>query len=186
MIYRFKHPDTGAITYPFAKEMLRSNFPNTSFPFPLTDSIAAEFGCLPVFTIERPPHDPRTQRLEEHDPEELEDGTLRQVLTVRDATEEEIAAWDEANKPAPNWPGFYQETTTDESINQALISLILKSPSLYGGLILGLDHVRQGSPDLLVKTIEILLQAEALDTGFIAILNAIALRNNIVLQLPQV
>lgn len=105
MIYRLKNDD-GSIVYPFVKEQLRSTFPNTSFPFPISDETAADFGCLPVQTIERPEHDPRTQRLVEGDPEELEDGTLRQVLTVRDATTEEIAAWDESNRPAPDWIQF--------------------------------------------------------------------------------
>ena len=129
MTYRLKHPDTGSITYPFYKEQLPATFPQTSFPFPIPDSIAAEFGCLPVAPIEPPEHDPRTQRLVEHDPEELEDGTLRQVLTVRPATPEEVAAWDAANKPPPDWSSFKSAMLSSPGVNAALVAAMPSAPS---------------------------------------------------------
>jgi hypothetical protein len=129
MIYRFRHPETGAITYPFVKAQLPAVFPSTSFPFPISDECAAEHGCLPVATIERPEHDPRTQRLEEHDPEELPDGTLRQVLTVRPATEEEVAAWDAANQPAPDWSSFKSAMLSSTTVNAALVAAMPAAPS---------------------------------------------------------
>ncbi len=128
MIYRLKNDD-GSIVYPFVKEQLRSTFPNTSFPFPIPDETAAEHGCLPVPAIERPEHDPRTQRLVEGDPEELEDGTLRQVLTVRDATEEEIAAWDASNQPSPDWSGFKAAMLASGEINDALAAAMTAAPT---------------------------------------------------------
>lgn len=134
MIYRLKNDD-GSIVYPFVKEQLRSTFPNTSFPFPISDETAADFGCLPVQTIERPEHDPRTQRLVEGDPEELEDGTLQQVLTVRDATEEEIAAWDVANMPSPDYLGFYSALLTSPCY-QAVLQQIMAAPTSGPGTAL--------------------------------------------------
>lgn len=145
MTYQLKHPNDGSITYPFYKEQLPVTFPQTSFPFPIPDSIAAEFGCLPVATIERPEHDPRTQRLEEHDPEELHDGTLRQVLTVRDATEDEIAAWDAANQPAPDWMGFGLALATSPAI--AVLYAALPDP-ISNALSIGLSEAAKGDTRL--------------------------------------
>ena len=151
MIYRLKNDD-GSIVYPFVKEQLRSTFPNTSFPFPISDETAADFGCLPVQTIERPEHDPRTQRLVEGDPEELEDGTLQQVLTVRDATPEEVAAYDEANKPGPDWARFKlgllpSPGAPDSSvvaINQAISVAFQVVPVAVLGLSSGLAKAENG------------------------------------------
>lgn len=147
MIYRLKNDD-GSIVYPFVKEQLRSTFPNTSFPFPISDETAAEHGCLPVQTIEHPDHDPRTQRLVEGDPEELEDGTLRQVLTVRDATEDEIAAWDASNQPSPDWSGFKAAILTSEELNAALVAAMPSAPTAVLALPSALMAVAEGrSPD---------------------------------------
>lgn len=127
MIYRLKYGEL--FRYPFVKEQLRTTFPNVSFPFPISDETAAEFGCLPVQTIERPEHDPRTQRIEEGDPEELSDGSLRQVLTVRDATAEEIAAWDESNRPEPDWGMFKSTLLASGNVNQALANAMSIAPA---------------------------------------------------------
>jgi len=145
MTYRLKHPGDGSITYPFYKEQLPAAFPQTSFRLPIPDEIAAEFGCLPVVPAERPNHDPRTQRLEEHDPEELEDGTLRQVVTVRPATPEEIAAWDAANQPAPDWMGFGLALATSPGI--AALYAALPGP-VANALSIGLSEAAKGDARL--------------------------------------
>ena len=145
MIYRLKHPETGAIVYPFTKAQLPAVFPSTSFPSPIPDEIAADFGCLPVVPAERPEHDPRSQRLEEHDPEELPDGTLRQVLTVRPATPEEVAAWDAANQPAPDWMGFGLALATSPAI--AALYAALPGP-VANALSIGLSEAAKGDARL--------------------------------------
>jgi len=147
MIYRFKHPETGSITYPFAKEQLRSALPNTSFPFPISDEIAAEFGCLPVATVERPEHDPRTERLEERDPEELEDGTWRQAWTLRPATADEVAAYDRDHAPSPDWVGFAAALAMHPAIATFYESLPLPVSS---GLSVSLSRAASGDADLFV------------------------------------
>jgi len=146
MTYRLKKPD-GSIVYPFAKEQLRSHYPNTSFPSPIPNEIAAEFGCLPVTPTERPEHDPRIERLVEGDPEELDDGTLRQVLTVRDATEEEIAAWDAANQPPPDWIGFAAALAMHPDIATFYESLPLPVST---GITTALSRAASGEFDLFV------------------------------------
>jgi hypothetical protein len=178
MIYRLRKDD-GSTVYPFAKEQLRSIFSNTSFPLPIPDALAAEYGCLPVHTIERPEHDPRTQRLVEEDPEELEDGTLRQVLTVRDATEEEIAAWDASNAPQPDWLGFYQEITNNSDINTWLGEVFQNSPSMYGGIISGLTQASLGSPEIFKTTLNLMINNGILDETLLALLDTVGSQYNI-------
>jgi hypothetical protein len=144
MIYRFKN-ETETI-YPFAKEMLRPKFPSTSFPVVISDEVAAAFGCLPVAAIARPEHDPRTERVEEGEPEELPDGTLRQVLTVRPATPEEIAAWDASNLPPPDWLGFagwlYQFPAIQSAMNAARASTTPQGEPATTGLPAAMDEAR--------------------------------------------
>ena len=144
MTYQLKHPNDGSITYPFYKEQLPVTFPQTSFRLPIPDSIAAEFGCLPVAPIDPPEHDARTQRLEEHDPEELPDGTLRQVLTVRPATPEEIAAWDAANQPPPDWATFKSAMLSSTTVNGALVAAMPAAPSAVMALPAALMALSSG------------------------------------------
>lgn len=158
MIYRLKTA-TG-IQYPFIKEQLRTVFPQVSFPFPISDETAAEFGCLPVQVIERPAHDPRTQRLEEGDPEELEDGTLRQVLTVREATEAEIAAYDAAHAPTPDWSSFQEALMTSSALNSAFSDALVVAPIAVSLLPLALQTARTGDTTALRGAWQQLIAAE--------------------------
>jgi hypothetical protein len=159
MIYLLQTDD--GITYPFVKEQLRSTFPNVSFPFPISDECAASHGCFPVQTIDRPDHDPRTQRIEEPLPEQLEDGTWRQVLTVRAATDEEIEAYDEANRPAPDWAGFRQALLTNDVIDDALQGLA-GVPGAMLALPTALQSAATGDPAFLCECLQRLSDREVL------------------------
>jgi hypothetical protein len=141
-IYRFK-TDT-EFQYPFAKEQLRSIFKNVSFPSPIPDALAANYGCLPVQIIERPSHDPRTERIAEGDPEELEDGSLQQVLTVREATADEIATYDLQNAPAPQWVQFAGALGADPPVNQFVASLAQTAPVLHLMIGVGMGQAAGG------------------------------------------
>lgn len=132
MIYLLQTDD--GIQYPYVKEQLRFTLPNVSFPFPITDECAAEHGCFPVATIERPEHDPRTQRLEEDPPEQLEDGTWQQVLRVRDASPEEIDLWDASNRPAPDWGTFMSSLLASPEVKAAMIAARDIEPIATGAL----------------------------------------------------
>lgn len=86
---------------------LRQEHPNVSFPANPTDEDLAPFDHANVHPSPQPAlSSPRTERLEEGNDAQDEDGTWRQTWTVREATEEEIAAYDRAHAPAPEWREF--------------------------------------------------------------------------------
>jgi hypothetical protein len=60
-----------------------------------------------VTEVASPAINPRLQRLITD--VELIDAAWRQTWTVRNATEQEIAEYDLANQPPPDWPGFQAE-----------------------------------------------------------------------------
>lgn len=116
------------IQYPYPLGRLPSDFPNTSFPENITEGVAQEFGCFPVKAAEIPDYDPRLQKLEELTPVQQDDGSWAQVITVRDATEEEIADYDLYNKPTPDWAAFKQAVFSNGALNQDLASALLEAP----------------------------------------------------------
>lgn len=76
--------------YPYAlTDMIRAN-PETSFPSPMTDEIAADFSVYPVKEVPQPAYDPLTENLDWIDPR-LEDGVWVQQWSVSAATPEQIA-----------------------------------------------------------------------------------------------
>lgn len=57
-----------AIRYPYAPEMLRTDYPHTSFPWPMPTALLAEYGVFPVMDRDPPAYDPLTQDLVELPP----------------------------------------------------------------------------------------------------------------------
>lgn len=134
----------GGIQYPYVKEQLRSTFPNISFPFPISDECAAEHSCFPVTTIERPEHNPRTQRIVEDLPTQLSDGSWQQVLRVRDASPDEIETWDISHRPSPDWGTFINSLITSPQVKAAMIAARDIEPIAAGILPTALIHLPEG------------------------------------------
>jgi len=133
----------GSPVYPYAKEMLGSSYPNTSFPEIISDALAESFGCYAVFSTEKPQYDPRTQIVVEGAPS-LSDGRWEQTWTVRNATAEEIEAYDKENSPAPEWGRFKSTLLTDETINQKLIEAITLAPVAAVSIVPSLMNAESG------------------------------------------
>ena len=91
MLY-IKLPDV----YPYKIARFRSDNPGTSFPAELTDAHYAAFGVHKVRETPKPDYDQSTQGLDSK--AEMMDGEWVQVWTVRNATEEEIAAYAQKKK----------------------------------------------------------------------------------------
>lgn len=144
MIYVLSTKDE--FKYPYTKEMLKGSYPNTSFPELITDELAKDFGCYPVTPTDRPAYDPRTQKTEELDPS-WSDSEWKQVWTVRDATPEEIEAYDAENAPEPEWSKFKYTLLTDSAINEKLAEGMSLAPAAVLGIVPSLLNVENGKFD---------------------------------------
>lgn len=75
--------------YPYTLTDLILDNPETSFPNPMTDEIAADFNTYPVVETPQPSYDPITENLDWVNPM-LENGVWVQQWSVSAATPEEI------------------------------------------------------------------------------------------------
>ena len=82
--------DGVVVKYPYSVSQLKLDNPTVSFPDPLGDDVAAEFGAVVVVTASTPTYDPVEQNCEEATPQFL-NGNWTQVWVVTDASQEEIA-----------------------------------------------------------------------------------------------
>lgn len=125
--------DTTIIKYPFSRSDLSITFPNVSFPPSPTADDLAPFDVFPVATTPRPA-DTRDERAVEGDPV-LTDAGWQQVWTTRPATAEEIAAYDEANRPAPDWAAFKSAALTSPALNSVLAQAFATVPVAAAALV---------------------------------------------------
>ena len=107
--------------YPCSFWQVRQANPNVSFPDDLAIADLTLFGYAKVTATPQPTPDPRTERLENPTAEPDGAGGYRQRWAIRNATAEELAAYDEANRPAPDWPGFQTQLLQSEAFAAARI-----------------------------------------------------------------
>jgi hypothetical protein len=107
--------------YPCSLWQVRQANPNVSFPDDLAIADLTPFGYAKVTATPQPTPDPRTERLENPTVEPDGAGGYRQRWTIRNATAEELAAYDEANRLAPDWPGFQTQLLQSEAFAAARI-----------------------------------------------------------------
>ena len=94
-------------TWPYELATLRRDNPNVSFSnYPSAEDLAP-FNCFAVEPTEAPAYDQRTQYLEQTFPIQV-DGIWHQQWQVVARSDEEIAAYDEAQRPSPDWQGAFQ------------------------------------------------------------------------------
>lgn len=95
--------------WPYSLTQLRADEPQLSLSADPHDGELAALARLNILVARvQPtprPADTREQRAEEGMPEQDGD-TWRQAWTLRDATAEELAAWDAAHAPPPDWSTF--------------------------------------------------------------------------------
>lgn len=98
-----------SLRWPYSLAQLRTDEPQLSLSADPHDgelAALAELGILVARVQPTPrPGDTREQRAEESFPEQ-DGATWRQAWTLRDATADEIAAWDAAHVPPPDWATF--------------------------------------------------------------------------------
>jgi hypothetical protein len=136
--------------YPVSLYEVRQANPNVSFPVNPTDEDLAPFGYANVYpTLQPTEYDPRTQRIEEATPEPDPEGIYQQQWTIREATEQEIAAYDEANRPAPNYSGFYNDLIANPIYTAISMRAALFQPLLAASteFIAAFADAKAGNPN---------------------------------------
>jgi hypothetical protein len=136
---------TTTLEYPRSLWQLRQENPNVSFPAEPTDEDLAPFDHANVHPTPPPECDPRIERvMDTLAPQQADDGTWHQAWVVRPATAEEIAAWDAANAPAPDWAAFKATALGSASLNQILAAAYQAAPVAAGALPLALAQAEAG------------------------------------------
>lgn len=128
---------------------LRQDNPNVSFPANPSDEDLAPFDHAYVHPSPQPEHDDiRTERLEEGIPVQGDDGRWRQTWTFRPATEQELADYDRAHAPAPDWAGFAVALILNPPI-QAWFNALPQA--IANGLSVGLNEVSKSNPGMFLR-----------------------------------
>lgn len=177
--------NTVTLDYPRSLWQLRQENPNVSFPANPTDDDLAAFDHAIVHPTPQPTdYDQRLQRTEEGTPEavstsveladpENSDGetedpvfitTWQQRWTVRDASEQEIAEYDAANAPAPQWVEFGVAL----ALNPLVTDLYAQIPAPVGqALSIGLKSAGDGDSALFLRIWSTIKSTGAISTDLL-------------------
>lgn len=144
--------------WPYSAALLREDEPRLSVSSnPHPGELASYADLDPpilvyqVTEVDPPAMDPRTQRLNPADVELIEQ-EWRQVWTVRDATEQEVAEFDEANRPPPRWTEFGAALQVSTPVNQLTMTALHQAPPLALGLAIGLSKAADGQPEAFLNS----------------------------------
>lgn len=140
--------NTTTLECPRSLWQLRQENPNVSFGAEPTDEDLAPFDHAWLHPSPQPTHDIRTERLEEASPAQGDDGRWYQSWTVRPASEQEIADFDRATAPAPDWVGFAVGLTLDPHIQGWINHL---PQTIASGLAIGLSEVSKSNPGMFLR-----------------------------------
>lgn len=160
--------------YPYSLAQLRLDEPQLSLSADPHDgelAALAELGILVARVLPTPgPADTREQRAEESFPEQ-DGATWHQAWTVRDATEEEIAAWDIAHRPEPQWMAFGLAMATSTAI--AALYAALPVP-VANALSIGLSDAAKGDDRLFAGLWQQVAAGGAISAELLAEITAVA------------
>jgi hypothetical protein len=134
--------------YPVSLYEVRQANPNVSFSVNPTDDDLAPFGYVNVNPTPQPSCDQRTQRIEGPTAAPDAEGIYHQQWAVRDATDDEIADYDLATAPAPDWAGFAVVLILDPLI-QAWFNALPQA--IANGLSIGLNEVSKSNPGMFLR-----------------------------------
>jgi hypothetical protein len=116
------------IKYPYTRDDLTRDNPNVSFPVNPTPYDLEPFNVYILTPTNIPEvNDPRTQRVIKKTPI-LENNIWKEVWEIRNATESEVAAYDLANAPLPNWNGFKSQVIISDAMNSAVLAAMPVAP----------------------------------------------------------
>lgn len=166
--------------YPYSVAQLRTDEPRLSVSLDPHPGELASYAALEppillfrVAEVAPPAMNLRTQRLLPVDVE-LVDNEWRQVWSVRDATEEEIAEYDAANQPSPRWVEFGAAVQANPAINQLIGTALQQVPALGLGLGVGLGKAADGDARVFLSSWSIAKQLNLITPQLVAEVTALA------------
>ena len=181
--------NTTTLEYPRSLWQLRQENPNVSFPAEPTDDDLAPFDHANVHPTPPPECDPRLERAEGTlKPQQADDGTWQQAWAVRPATPEEIAAYDAAQIPPPDWRSFKTAALSSGTLNAIQKAAAEAYPLAAASLPASLLNAEQGAyddfavawgtivaavdvPDRVIKQFQATARECHLPEAFVAVLN---------------
>jgi len=146
--------------WPYFLSQLRADEPQLSISLnPHDDELAAMAALDPPVLVSRveevapPAVDPRIKRIERDRPVKT-NGKWRQRWKVRDASPDEVAAYDKANAPKPDWARFKLALLLDPSnpnpsstaVNTSLVTAFPITTAAVLGLSAALAKAELGDP----------------------------------------
>jgi len=137
--------------WPYSVAQLRADEPRISVSSDPHTAELASYATLdpPILVFEvievEPPANTRLQRLMPVEVK-LADKEWRQVWSFRNATEQEILDFDEANRPPPRWVEFGAAVQVSAAVNQLMTVALQQLPPLGLGLAVGLGKAADGEP----------------------------------------
>lgn len=166
--------------WPYSVAQLRADEPrlsvsNDPHPGELASYAALEPAILlfRVTEVSPPAINPRTQRLLPVQAK-LIDGAWQQAWQVRNATEQEIAEYDAANKPQPRWVEFGAAVQANPAINQLIGAALQQVPALGLGLGVGLGKAADGDARVFLSSWSIAKQLNLITPQLVAEVTALA------------
>ncbi len=161
--------------YPCSLWQVRQANPNVSFPAEPSDEDLATFGYVNVHPTPQPSYDQRTERVEQGDPTLTENG-WQQPWAIRPASDEEIAAYDAANAPQPDWMEF----GIDLAINPEISNLYNMVPTaIANGLSIGLNEASKGDPRLFMGLWKKIMETGAISTELLHTIASLAVQHHL-------
>jgi hypothetical protein len=162
--------------YPCSLYEVRQANPNVSFPANPTDEDLAPFGYINVHPTPQPSYDQRTERVEDVTREVDADGICRQQWAIRPATADEIAAYDAANAPQPDWMEFGIDLATHPGISALWDAL---PGPVAGALPTALNEAGKGDPRLFTGIWQRILATGAISPELLGAIAALAAEHHL-------
>lgn len=124
--------------WPASIETLEQFYQQTVFPSFMTTEEKAEFWLFSVDVLPQPKHNPRLEVCSQRLPELTDDHWVVR-WDKRDATPEEIAAWDAAHPPEPNWTTWAESLLSPE-VREYSRQIYVSAPDLGAALSAGVAN----------------------------------------------
>ena len=171
----FVAPEGQPVVFPASLATLEEAYPGTMFTPLMTAEQKAQFGLLQVTIEDQPPHDPRTEILTQNPPEQI-DGRWVIGWSVRAATPEEIARWDDSNPPDPEWLAFSGELGVMPSIVNLLRIVFQVNPAFFSQLTIGLSDAAKGDFRLFLAAWSQAITAGLVDQELVSLVTTLAIK----------
>lgn len=160
---------------PYSMAQFAIDHPNVSMRPDPTPEHLAPYGIIFGEELPQPEFDPRLEVCTQRPPE-LTDGQWVVGWDRRDATPEEIAAWDAAHPPEPEWLAFSGELGMMPQIVNLLRIVFQINPAFFSQLTIGLSDAAKGDSRLFLNAWSQAIQNQLVNQELIDIVANLAIK----------